>query len=345
MKNIREFFQRTDLVTDNLFHSIKLTLLDEDELIPENILGNNKAKELAIQYNDRSNQVIKVDVNAFQSTKYYTKTLQLKNMDSSQLDLGFLFGFNQLAELTFLNVHFINKSLPNLPLLPKLTSLELNTVKGLDDSTITFPTLSTSGLKTFKFRFSGIHTDASVSRMLDWILLSSAKTLETLIIDSIGITEIPSQIPSFTALEYLDLGNNSISTFKKGVLRFFVPISELRLWKNRIKSIEPGAFQGIYFLCTFSSYICTSLIYAHSPYLIAILCCLSFYILHLTGDFRDAKVRLDQNNLTRFEESVFRPMLEQMGSGTGKIDIEYSIISSSRANMTIFSTLCQQLST
>ena len=251
MKNIKEFFQGTDLVTDNLFRSIKLTLLDEDELIPENILGNKKTEKLVIEYNYGSNQVIKVDVNAFQSTKYYTKTLELKNIDSSQLDLGFLFGFNQLTDLTFHNFHHIQKSLPNLPLLPKLTGLDFINVTGLNDSTITFPTLSSGGLKTFKFNFSVTHTDASVSRMLDWILLSSAKTLETLIIDSIGITEIPSQIPSFTALKRLDLDRNSISTIKNGALRFSVPVSTLWLRYNQINSIESGAFQGIYFLFTF----------------------------------------------------------------------------------------------
>jgi len=91
-----------------------------------------------------------------------------------------------------------------------------------------------------------MHTDASVSRMLDWILISSAKTLETLAIDFIRIAEIPSQIPSFTALNYLDLDRNSIITIKNGTLRFSVPVLKLNLGRNNITSIEPGAFQGIF---------------------------------------------------------------------------------------------------
>lgn len=43
----------------------------------------------------------------------------------------------------------------------------------------------------------------------------------------------------------------------------------------------------------------------------------------MTGDFRNAYADLDDNSFTRFDESVFRPMLEQMISGTGKIDIKY----------------------
>jgi len=317
MKNIREFFQRTDLVTDNLFHSIKLTLLGEDELIPENILGNKKTEQLMIKHNDGSNRVIKVDVNAFQSTKYYTKILELKNIDSSQLDLGFLFGFNQLTDLTFHTFHHIQKSLPTLPLLPKLTELYFKNVTGFNDSIITFPTLSTGGLKTFRFRYSGMHTDASVSRMLNWILFSSAKTLEYLSIDSVGITEIPSQIPSFTALKRLNLESNTITTIKNGELRFSVPVSFLYLPVNKINSIEPGAFQGIYFLFTFYSHIThlyTFTLFDSNTLLFVIL------YFTLTGDFCDADVYLG-DILTRFEESVFRSMLEQMVSGTGSIKI------------------------
>ena len=221
-----------------------------------------------------------------------------------------------MTELELERVRHIQKSLTTLPLLPKLTLLELFDVRGLDESITSIPTLSTGGLKTFKFYQSGMHSDASVSRMLDWILLSSAKTLETLRIDDIGITEIPSQISFFTALNHLDLDRNSISTIKNGALRFSVPVSKLRLWSNEIKSIEPGAFQGIFLcyvtcLCIFSLFDYNTALYTHT-----------LYILYLTGNFRDAFVVLEYNPFTRFDESVFRPMLEQMISGIGKIDIE-----------------------
>ena len=51
----------------------------------------------------------------------------------------------------------------------------------------------------------------------------------------------------------------------------------------------------------------------------------SITILHLTGDFSNAAVDLDSNSLTRFDEPVFRPMLEQMVSGTGNIRLFNSI--------------------
>jgi len=155
-------------------------------------------------------------------------------------------------------VHHFQKSLPTLPLLPKLTALVLNNVRGLNEATVTFPTLSTSGLRLFELSHYVDSTDTSVSQMLDWILFSSSKTLEFLGIRSIGITEIPSQIPSFTALKYLSLTETAISTIKNGALSFSVPISYFWLRNNKINSFEPGAFQGIYILFAYV----TSLIYA-----------------------------------------------------------------------------------
>lgn len=47
-------------------------------------------------------------------------------------------------------------------------------------------------------------------------------------------------------------------------------------------------------------------------------------LLHLTGNFRAAYVDLDTNALTRFDdESVFRPILEQMVAGAGKLSFDY----------------------
>jgi len=144
----------------------------------------------------------------------------------------------------------IELSLPTLPLLPMLTSLELENIRGLNDA-ITFPHLSTSGLERLRL-FSGEHSDASISRILDWILLSSAKTLKCLDVHDVKITKVPSQIPSFTALDHLDLYGNSITDIKNGALSFSVPVSRLILSNNNISGIESGAFQGK-FVCTYVS--------------------------------------------------------------------------------------------
>jgi len=44
---------------------------------------------------------------------------------------------------------------------------------------------------------------------------------------------------------------------------------------------------------------------------------------NITGDFKDAEVYVFNNNLTRFEESVFGPILQQMTSRNGFISAQY----------------------
>ena len=44
-----------------------------------------------------------------------------------------------------------------------------------------------------------------------------------------------------------------------------------------------------------------------------------FTHLKIIGDFKDAGIDVGNNNLTRFYESVFGPMLQQMTSGNGFI--------------------------
>lgn len=67
-----EFFTRTDyLIADNLLlRSIELNIHQGDELIPAHTIGNKKSERLTIEYHkDPSVPLLKVDANAFQSTK------------------------------------------------------------------------------------------------------------------------------------------------------------------------------------------------------------------------------------------------------------------------------------
>jgi len=236
--------------------SINLTLRYGDEFIPENILGYKKTAKLEINYEDNVCQdqfsLLKVNENAFQNTENCVESLELRNFDSSHLDFAFLSGFRKLTSLKLFKIHHIQKRLPTLPPLPKLTALELSNIRGINESIVTFPTLSTDGLKRFIFKnYNEKGTDGLVSRMLDWILLSSAKNLEYMALHNIGITQITSKISSFRALKYLHLEENSITTIKNGALSFSVPVLELRLSNNNISSIEPGAFQGKYIIKVF----------------------------------------------------------------------------------------------
>lgn len=83
LEKVKQFFQRTDLFADSLIlRSVHLTLPVGDDLIPADILGNKTTEELAIDgYNNIQREpiaLLRVDVNAFQSSKNYTKSLRLR---------------------------------------------------------------------------------------------------------------------------------------------------------------------------------------------------------------------------------------------------------------------------
>jgi len=115
-----------------------------------------------------------------------------------------------------------------------------------------FPAL-TNGLKEFIFqndhstKFSSklIINDETVDRIMDWLLLSSANTLEEMVIAYMNqVTRVPHKIVSFRALRKVWLYSNNISIIKSGAFSFSVPVSHLDIGDNGIHEIEPGAFQG-----------------------------------------------------------------------------------------------------
>ncbi len=205
--------------------------------------------------NEKSSVNLKVDRDAFRFTKYLTTRVSLHVNDCSGLDLSFLSGFNQLNDLHFSDMDDIQACLPTLPPLPNLTRLQFKFVGTGQKGITTFPAL-TNGLKEFLLgeyikedKELGIHVwdDDDFSRVLEWLLISSHETLKYMLIDGYlgNLTQIPSQVSTFKALERLHVQNNvHISTIKTGQLSFSIPVLELRMNDNGIAVIEPGAFQG-----------------------------------------------------------------------------------------------------
>lgn len=241
--HIQEVFLRTSRTT---FDTIRLNILPSDKEIPEDILANKRAINLNIVSETTEDfEVVKIDPNAFRSTKNFTKTIEMYGFDCSQLDLTFLFGFDQLINLTLLSLTNIEYSLPTLPPLPSLSFLDLTDVEGLEEMEI-YPDL-VNGLKYAAFvpDEGSTWTDSTISNVLDWVLLSSADSLEHLTLENNELlTKIPKQIASFKALSNLNLRHCHITNIKPGALTFSVPVKTLILLDNWIKDIKPGAFQG-----------------------------------------------------------------------------------------------------
>jgi len=253
IKKVQTIFRRTIIP---ILHIFLLVIQSETNLmIPENLLDNKRASEVEImhpwEYGDygvKNVPSMQIDVNAFRSTKSYTKAFKIANVNCSHQDLRFLSGFNQLTNLSLIGMFDIHICATTLPVLPRLTSLHL---QQRYDTLAFFPSLST-GLKAAMFSGNEDYPDKSlhdenIDTTMDWLLSSSSDTLEELTITQMPrLTRIPRQISSFKALRKLWLHENGLSTIKQGALSFSTPVLSLNILDNHLTDIKPGAFQGKY---------------------------------------------------------------------------------------------------
>ncbi len=222
-----------------------------ETVIPGDVFGTKRILQIMIEYplDSCCDNKLQVDANTFLSTKSYTNNFTIGIIDCTLLDLGFLSGFEKLIHLNLWSIYKIHHCFPKLPPLPRLTSLHFEFCSGMNELNI-FPTL-TNELKDAKFFGSKdkdeAYNDDTVDRLMDWLLLSSANTLEEMTIVKMNqVTRAPHKISSFKALRKLWLFSHNISTIKSGAFSFSVPVSLLNIQGNRIREIEPGAFQGMH---------------------------------------------------------------------------------------------------
>jgi len=316
LKEVQRVFNRTSFLKLASVTLVIQPYILSEKSIPKDVFGKKQIVDIWIEYPTEVfvnlSLSLKVNPNAFRSTKRHTEIFTMNRIDCTVLDFGFLTGFDKLTNLTFANIHNIQHCLPSLPPLSRLTSLDFQYCAGLNDLNV-LPTLK-NGLKAVQFFGSTDNiqetiNDATAARIMDWLLLSSANTMEEMTIVNMNqVTQVPHKISSFKALRALKLHGNSISVIKSGAFSFSVPVSELNINENGIKEIESGAFQGKHFIVN----IQRKNLNMHKIYI-------KYLRSNISGDFKNAGIFMYNNNLTRFEESVFGPMLKQMAPGNGFI--------------------------
>lgn len=119
--------------------------------------------------------------------------------------------------------------------------------------------------------------DANISRILD-VFVFDIKILNPIKILNLAnndLTRIPKQIRHFTRLKQLNLNFNHIQSLPPRALNLTTSFEVLGLKSNGMRTIEPGAFDGI-----------------------------TFGI--------GSRIDLDNNNLTRIDREVFLPVLQAM---------------------------------
>jgi len=252
LKEVQKAFKRSSFPRPASVKLILQPYISNERFIPEDIFGTKQILDISIRYPKSSccDNKLQVDANAFRSTKSFTNNFTIGRFDCTLLDLKFLSGFDKLTQLYLHNIYNIHNCLPSLPPLPRLVTFFLKYCTGMNNLNI-FPSL-TNGLEKVRFysTVTNIHThynDEIVDRIINWLLLSSANTLEEMtIINMDQMTRVPHKIPSFKALKNVWLQDNRISTIKSGSFSFSVPVSLLNIQGNRIREIEPGAFQGMH---------------------------------------------------------------------------------------------------
>jgi len=253
LKEVQKVFERT---SSPRLASVQLTLqpyIFTETYIPTDVFGTKRILDVWIGFPLGSccDNKLEIDANAFRSTKSYTTGFTINVIDCTQLDFGFLSGFDKLTKLVFDNIYNIQHCLSSLPPLPRLTTLHFANCFGMNELH-NFPVL-TKGLKDVEFSnddFSSFHlyrdiNDETIDRVMTWLLLSSANTLEEMAIFGMNqVTRVPQKIAEFKALRQLWLHDSNISIIQSGAFSFSVPVSIVSIIGNGIKEIKQGAFHG-----------------------------------------------------------------------------------------------------
>ncbi|KZS13262.1 uncharacterized protein LOC123472400 [Daphnia magna] len=274
---VRDIFSRT--TTNDLF-SFQLTVPSPTGgnviSIPADLLNGKRAGNILLNCPFPDWQLA-IDADAFRPSSGLTFFFFTAGCDLTLLDFAsFLDGFLSLATI-FISQSSNVQGIQNLPALPSLDQLIVTYTTGLEKVT------DFSGLGNVQLRRLLLNGNQLSDQMADNILnsvassSSAAGALEMLWLASNQLTRVPTQLTSFSRMIQLDLSNNSFPVLSSGSFSFNAPVDYLYLESNTINSIEPGAFQG---------------------------------------DFTRGRIYLRFNSLSRFEEAVFRRLLEQMISAT-----------------------------
>lgn len=330
---VQEVFQRPKTAKEIELFYFDIPHSEANNIIPPDLLNETAAKNIQF-YCQFKPTYLNFDPKSFRSSKDYTQSINITNCDLSLLNYNFLESFSALGNLYYFDVANLSSSLASLPCLPSLSKLNVKEsldFEGFDLFPVSnVPVLSIlSILSCPKFMvmpnvpsltkltidncpmFNHWDVVAQLSQLVDVSLnrLSEKTITNALVaftasplIDKIVILnltnnrlmKVPEQIQYFSQLRQVHLAYNAISEVNYGSLAFTSPYLEhLTFMWNELKSIEPSAFQGmltlIYIFYSKFSEKCWNL-----------------------GNLSISQIYLNYNSLTRFESSVFQPILEQM---------------------------------
>ena len=243
LSQVSSVFRRTTAADLGIF-TLHLSQADANEMIPPDLLNNHRAQTISIDC-PRNDFYLRVDPQAFRSSKDTTERIYNLNCDMSRLDFKFLTGFVQLDLIDFRTVaSFGMANWSSFPPLPKFDKLYIYSSTGLNEWT-TFPQL-VKGLTNLLLQHCDIQ-DEAMDRILNGTVQYSADTLKQLVLNLNDMTKIPRPIASFQKLDFISMYAQMrgipfipAGSFYSGANDFY-----LALMDNQIEMIQQGAFQGI----------------------------------------------------------------------------------------------------
>ena len=217
-----------------------------EDIIPPNLFGDNHAKKIILQCEEKSTQPLSIHRDAFNASREFTLDFAMLKFNLDGINFFFLKGFINLKTITFesiANIHLADWNY--FPLLPLLDTLIIKNMK-LDDW-IKFPMLD-KGLKNIKLK-ENLICHGAMDLILQWLVDSkTVDTLESLEIFSSNLMEIPKKLFSFKNLFHFKMDHNPIKTLRSGSKIKSVYVS---LISCQIDTIEPDSFQGYFVLNLF----------------------------------------------------------------------------------------------
>ena len=229
---------------------------DEFVNVPAHILGSHKVTNvLSIACSNRQevkkNKLI-IDPDAFSLSGLLTKLLYITDCNLEFLDFAFLVPFSKLFEVDILFSSNIGKAnwstLPYLPALIKMVIYDDNPPDLNNHWSTNLPPLK-RGLFCVELKGIGFSGDKVADRIFQWLLDTSAKTLDVIKIERWGnLTRIPSRHwSSFENLRYVMLScdNFDIEVIEENSILFGDACLDKIIIKNcGIRMIQPGAIKG-----------------------------------------------------------------------------------------------------
>lgn len=250
-----------------------------EEEIPEDIFSDKLVETMTFTCNS-TNLHLRIDPNAFRSTRNHTDTLWFENCNLHRVNSKFMEGFDNLRYLTYYNSSNVQPAVVSLPNLPNLKQLYIARCANDFDSNLEYNASSILSpmLKELLLPFTNWPDD-----VIDWILgffSQNLPNIEFMDLEGNAMRRIPPDVARINAYWQFFCWYNTVPMkIDTGSFYFEYPLAiqsntrDLLLAMSNVVDIQPGAFQGNFSFPT--------------------------------------RIFLIENHLTRFEENVFYPVLEQ----------------------------------